>query len=308
MLRHAYLIIAHSNWEQLKVLLEMLDESNNALYIHIDAKAKQVPIMELQKTVKKAFIQIFQEYKVYWGSFELVQTELFLFKQAYPKHYDYYHLLSGTDLPIKSQKEIDDFFSKNKGCEFVQYDTDERLRSDNEIIRRTRYYHYLQNYRRRYKIKLLNESFTFLERVSLVIQMVLRIDRLKKHSGFPIKYGSQWVSITDDLVKHIIQNEQLITDVFHCTNCADELFIQTLVFNSEFKERLYDKNYDDSVCGNMRLIDLKTRGQNGNPYTWRVEDLQEIQSSKCLFARKFDLSIDSEVVRFVFERNKKQYG
>lgn len=303
-MQHAYLIIAHSNWKQLKMLIQLLDEENNAIFVHIDAKATDVPIDDLQNVVKKAQIKLFQKYKVYWGSFELVQTELFLFKQAHKEHYDYYHLLSGADLPIKTQKEIDDFFTRNRGFEFVQYDTDERLKNDKEIGRRTRLYHFLQNYRRRYKWRFLNSFFTLLERSSLVIQLLLKIDRTKKNPNIVVKYGSQWVSITDDLVEFILQNKNLIYNLFRYTNCADELFIQTLVFNSKFVNRLYDKDFDNDVRGNMRLIDIKERGSNGNPYTWRINDIGEIKKSECLFARKFDINTDADVIYEICKQDK----
>ena len=296
-MKHAYLIIAHQKWNQLIMLLQQIDSENNDIYIHIDKKAKNVPIDLIKSSVKKSKIEIYQKYKVYWGSFEIVQSELLLFEEASKQKYDYYHLLSGMDLLIKSQSEIAEFFEKNKGYEFVHFDTEERLKQDNEIKRRTKLYHFLQNYRRRYKIKLFNEIFTFLERLLLVIQIVLHIDRMKKHPEIKVKYGSQWVSITDSLVNYILQKEELIYQIFKYTNCADELFIQTLVYNSEFKEKLFDKNYNDSQLANMRLIDMKKRGNNGNPYTWRYSDSNEIDESQCLFARKFDIDVDEKIIK-----------
>ena len=35
--KHAYLIIAHNKFEQLKMLCEMLDFEQNDIYMHIDA-------------------------------------------------------------------------------------------------------------------------------------------------------------------------------------------------------------------------------------------------------------------------------
>lgn len=300
-MKHAYLIVAHSGWEQLKLLLECLDSQGTDIYIHIDKKAKNVPVEDIKNAAKKSHVEIYSEYKVYWGSFELVQVELLLFKKASEKHYDYYHLISGADLPIKSKNYIDDFFEKNTGCEFVHFDTDERLRTDKELCRRTRLYHFLQNYRRRYSVSALNNFFTFLERCLLATQMVFHVERMKKHPDFKIRYGSQWVSITDELARHIISQEYLIYEVFKYTNCADELFIQSLVYNSEFRGRLYDGNFDDDVHANMRLIDMKKRGNNGNPYTWRDSDWDEIQSSDCLFARKFSMDVDNKIVRKVCE-------
>ena len=46
-MKHAYLIIAHQNWEQLKTLIGMLDYIDNDIYIHIDKKAKACPVDEL---------------------------------------------------------------------------------------------------------------------------------------------------------------------------------------------------------------------------------------------------------------------
>jgi len=44
---------------------------------------------------------------------------LFLFMEAYKKKYDRYLLISGQDLPIKSNKEIIDFFEGNNK-EFIK--------------------------------------------------------------------------------------------------------------------------------------------------------------------------------------------
>ena len=50
--KHAYLIIAHNNWKQLSLLLSVLDDERNDIYIHIDKKSKNVPIDSLRKSVR----------------------------------------------------------------------------------------------------------------------------------------------------------------------------------------------------------------------------------------------------------------
>lgn len=300
-MKHAFLIIAHDKWEQLIYLLKQLDSTNHDIFIHIDKKCKNIPFETLKSTVNKSKIEIYSYYKVYWGSFELVETEIFLLEQAFKKQYDYYHLLSGADLMIKSNKYLDDFFEKNKGKEFVHFDTEQRLKEDKELERRTKYYHFFTNYRRKFKIALLNEFFTFIARLSLILQMIIGIDRSKKNDTIKIKYGSQWFSITNDLVNYIIQSKAKIYSMFKYTKCADELFIQTLVYNSKFQENLYDKNFDDSNIANMRLIDMKKRGKRGSPYTWRLKDFKEINDSQCIFARKFNIDIDSEIIKQIIK-------
>lgn len=299
-MKHASLIIAHGNWKQLMILLKQIDDKDNDIYIHIDAKVKNAPIDEIKEQIKESRICIIQKYKVYWGSFELVKTEIELLKTAIKNNYDYYHLLSGTDMMIKSKAYAKEFFEKNNGYEFVHFDTDERLKEDKEVYRRTACYHFFTNYRKRFRIKALNYFFTFIERCSLATQVALGIDRTKKYN-FTIKYGSQWFSITDKLAKYIVMNEEKINKIFNKTKCADELFVQTIIYNSKFKEKLYDKNFDDSCLANMRLIDIKNRGKDGSPYTWQIQDYNEINESKCLFARKFDMNKDKLIVEKILK-------
>ena len=235
-MRHAFLIIAHNNWEQLKKLVQLLDAENHDIYIHIDKKSKDFKADKFLEITNKSRIFIYQEYEVFWGGFSQVQVELFLFEKAYALQYDYYHLISGADLPLKNNKDIDTFFERNKGKEFILFDED-KLKNDPEISRRAKYYHFLQNYRRRFSQKWKNDFFTFLERVSLVFQILFRVNRVKD-LDWEIKYGSNWVSITNDLVTEILKQREKITKVFSCTNCADELFVQTVAYNCEFKDKL----------------------------------------------------------------------
>ena len=39
MKRHAYLILAHTNFGQLRKLLELLDDPRNDIFVHVDGKA-----------------------------------------------------------------------------------------------------------------------------------------------------------------------------------------------------------------------------------------------------------------------------
>lgn len=304
-MKHAFLIIAHGKWEQLCTLISQIDAHNHDIYIHIDAKSKNIPTKKILSAAKKSKVKTFSEFKVYWGSFELLEVEIFLMEQAKKEQYDYYHLLSGMDLLIKSNKYIDAFFLKNKGKEFVHFDTEERLIKDKEIQRRTKCYHLFTNYRKRFKHKLINKFFDFLEHISLALQTIIGIDRTKKYN-FQIKYGSQWFSITHELVKYIVSQKKTIYQIFKKTKCSDELFIQTIVYNSKFKNKLYNKKYDNDINANMRLLDINIRGKDGSPYTWRNTDFDEIKESQCIFARKFDSDKDYEIIKKVINMTSKE--
>ena len=267
-MKHAFLIIAHNNWWQLKKLIECLDSDTHDIYVHIDKKSKDFAESYFRNSVTKSSLKFYREFEVYWGGFSQVQVEMFLLKQAYTYGYDYYHIISGADLPLKSNEEIDLFFEENNGKEFILYDED-ALKGNPEISRRAKYYHFLQNYRRRYAETWKNSFFTFCERILLVLQIVFGINRVR-NLDWQIKYGSNWVSITDELVKVILENKDKITNVFSYTNCADELFIQTIAYNCGFKDYIFQPA--DKQAANLRCIDW-SRGKNGNPYTYRLKDI-----------------------------------
>ena len=70
------------------------------------------------------------------------------------------------------------------------------------------------------------------------MQIALHVNRVK-NLDWTVKYGSQWVSITNDLVAELLKQKDKITKVFSCTNCADEWFVQTVAYNCGFKDRIY---------------------------------------------------------------------
>lgn len=49
--RHAYLIMAHNQWELLLELLKALDDSRNDIYLHIDRKASPPQRTDMRKCI-----------------------------------------------------------------------------------------------------------------------------------------------------------------------------------------------------------------------------------------------------------------
>ena len=122
MKRHAYLILAHKNFTQLRKLVELLDDSRNDIFIHVDAKAK-FDKEEWKGSCRHSSLSFIEpRIHVNWGGVSIMRVELALLKAATEAgHYDYYHLLSGMDLPIKDQDTIHAFFDAHEGTEFMNY-------------------------------------------------------------------------------------------------------------------------------------------------------------------------------------------
>ena len=121
MKKHVYLIMAHGDWSLLSKLFVALDDARNDLYVHIDAKAN------FQKSnvyhPQFAGIKYIKRTNVSRGGDSLIKCELELLKSAINGGYAYYHLLSGQDLPIKSQNYIHAFFDKNTENNYIKIDS-----------------------------------------------------------------------------------------------------------------------------------------------------------------------------------------
>ena len=212
-----------------------------------------------------------------WGGYSQINAELLLLKKATETNqYAYYHLLSGQDLPIKPQSYIHDFFEKNNGLEFVRFEKESFQYQD-----RIKYYYWLQD--------KIGRKYKFLTKTLKAIQRVFHVNRNK---GTIFQKGSNWFSITDNLARHVVSKEAWIKKTFHDTICCDEVFLQTIIVNSTFKDRLAHAKFDDSNEMFMRLIDWN----RGNPYVFTIDDLSEIKTSPMLFCRKFSSDVDVDVV------------
>lgn len=298
-MKHAFLITAHSNWKQLKLLLKQIDFPDHDIYVHIDAKAKNYPKAELEAVTQYSKVRIYSNFKVYWGGYTQTLAQLQLFKEASNNGpYDYYHMMSGADLLLVNNKEFDSFFEKNQGKEFIEF-KDEQNERDPEIKRRTKLYHFLQNYRRRFKYQWLNNIFIFFERCSLALQIILHVNRVK-NLDWKVKLGGNWCSVTNDFVSRMLQEEPKLLKLFKWTNCSDELLVQTIAFNCGFMNRMY---HNPNGTDNLRFIDW-VRSKNGSPHTFTIADkeLLEDATAGALIARKFSLDKDSEIINYILKK------
>ena len=122
--KHAYLVIAHNEFEILKLLIGVLDDIRNDIFIHFDAKCSKLPLL---KCFKSNMYIIHNRINVCWGDYSQVDAELLLFDYAHTMQkeknvsYQYYHLISGVDIPLKSQDYIHNFFDRHNGREFLGF-------------------------------------------------------------------------------------------------------------------------------------------------------------------------------------------
>lgn len=280
MVKHAYLILCHTDFSLLCTLIHLLDDARNDIYVHIDQKAT---FLGCGLKVKNAGLHILeQRIDVRWGDYSMVQAELSLFEAAHnTATYEYYHLLSGTDLPLKSQDYIHEICGRHSSTEYIGFSGTD---TDKEATWRAEHYFLFSGL-----FRSKNILIRLIRRLVLALQDMFL---LKRHIGRTMKKGPQWCSVTHEFVTFLLQNKDWIERTFSHTYCPDELFIQTICWNSCFRDRVYDIN--DEFRGCMRYI----KWTNGSLQDMTPATTNEALLSDRWFARKFS-SADSVSVEHV---------
>lgn len=279
-MKHAYLILAHDEFGLLQTLINCLDDGRNDIYVHIDRKVKAMPELKAER----AGLQVLEKrIDIRWGDVSMVEAEYALFEAAAERGpYRYYHLLSGVDLPLKSQDYIHRFFEEHDGKEFVGYTL---TGMTPEIARRMQRWHlFPRHFSRR------RNAYSAVRALGLRAQEALGI---RRNRNIDFKKGSQWVSITDGLVHWLLEKKSWAMKTFSHTFVPDECFVQTLVWMSPLRNNLYDTREDGTGC--MRAI-----GWRGSTLVdWSAADLDQLATSSALFARKFNSSDPAFIQKIV---------
>jgi hypothetical protein len=287
--KHAYLIIAHQGFEQLKYLLEDIDHELNDIYVHIDLKVKNVDFAYIKSGVSQSKIYFIDRIQVNWGGFSQIKVSLNLLAEAVHNDiYSYYHLITGETFPLKSQDYIHKFF-KNESKEFIGFD-------NNDASNRAKYL-YLFNEIGKPSLKTM--IFYLIRKLFLLLQRIARADFTKKYKII-FKKGFAYWSITHNLASFIVDNALLVSKVFKHSFCCDELFVQTLVCNSPFYGNVKDINNEYKSC--KCLAKWNICDARHNDLVFHKDELGLVLTSDALFAIKFSGAEGLELVKAIKER------
>ncbi len=284
--------MAHAGLQNLQYLLRAIDDERNDIFIHLN-KRWTIQLSAVAAAAKKSRVFFTERLNTQWGTFSLVECELLLMKTAVATDaYEYYHLLSGNDMPIKSQDYIHAYFAEHADKEFMNFCGKDWC---DEAVKRIKYYR-INTHRKR----LLFRCDTLLIR----IQRLLGVNRIK-NLPMQVLGGSQWASLTHAFVTYLLEKEDDIRRIFKRGACVDELYKQMMAYHSPFKENIFfferlDKNDDTNQNmhkANARMIDWL----RGSPYTYTMEDKAMLLTCPYLFARKFDCAKDAEIQQSLIE-------
>jgi hypothetical protein len=279
----AILILAHKNKDQLGGLINHL-KSDFDIYVHIDSHSA----LELEAEENVVLVD---SLPVYWGSCNLVIATLRLFEKAHANNYDRYILISGQDVPLKSNDYIRLFFQDNPDKQFMEFEKLPRESWASECGGFDRLWLYYPNK------KPYQTVYTWMvDSLFWVVRKVQKaFPKLKRKIFDNYWGGAEWLNLTGECVEYIldyVRNNEKYLRSFEYTRCSDEIFFQTIIMNSPFAHKCV-QNY-------LRYVDFITGPEY--PRILREEDYEKLVLSDALFARKFDANIDSSIIEKVYAR------
>lgn len=209
-----------------------------------------------------------------------MQCTLAMLECAGKQKYSFYHFISGTDFPIKSQDYLHNFFDSHPQEQFIGFDW--AGIESGKFLDRMKYYHFFINILgKRGGTSFHKQILASIADISLAFQRKMRVNRIK----CKMFKGSSWFSITHSAVCAIVSKKNEILKRYRFTANSDELWLQTFAME-HFPEQI--------ALSNLRYI--KWIQGNPSPETLTMRDYDDLLHTEMVFARKFDWNKDKNII------------
>lgn len=276
------LLLIHRYPEQAQQLIEsLLSYEPMQVIVHVDAKAEVCYEVLKKSFANQSRVQFIEDrYKVFWGSFGQIQATYALMKGAVANKSEYAFLLSGQDFPIKPMAEFAAFLSAAHGKDFVVHFSLPDKQWDGGGLLRLQHFHFD------------SEKHPWLIRkITGQVNRLQKMLKLNRPISLPLYGGSNWFTLSQNSLEKVctyIQGNPAYLKMFKYSRCADEIFVQSALL------RVVDAT--NIVNNDLRMIDWSSGPEY--PRIWRSEDFERLSTAdNRFFARKFDASVDSDILR-----------
>lgn len=287
----AMLILAHKDLEQMVEFTKLLKDEFE-VYVHIDTKTPLTE--EVRSYLDNNNIHYLQQVDVRWGGWGISEATILLMRQALQNpEVDYVHILSAQDYVATSPAKIKAFYENNTNAYMLYSKAEDEVKSGEPIILWQKYY---------YNYDKINRRTTFgkiYHRIIFALQTVLRVDKFKKLGITQTIYqGPNWMDIPRDMLEYLISyydEHENIRQLFKTGYCPDEFWVQTILCNSSYKERIVQDYH--------RYI--KWEAKHGSyPAILDEEEYEQIINGDYHFIRKVDMRYSQKLMQRLIEDKK----
>ena len=281
-IRHAFIISAYKLPRNLARLVAALRTDATAILIGVDAQTDRRMFETMRREVGDwPNVRFLPRHRSKYRSFGHVRFTLkgVATLEAEGIAYDFLSLLTGQDYPIKPNSVIASYLAARQGHSFLKHiampNPDWRLGGMDRLERA----HFYVGAR----------SFAVPRRNHWPVG-----PRVLPYGLAPWSGSGYWTMCGEHAryVHRFVQSHPDLVTFFRRVDIPDEIFFQTILANSPFRDQLVD---DD-----LRFIDWSR--DNEWPAVLTTEDLPALQGSPKLFARKFDATRDAEVLDAIDEQ------
>lgn len=271
----AYFILVHRFPAQFKRMFKAVYHPANHYVVHVD-KSSGPEIAHEVSSFLSAYpnASVLESKKALWGGFSLVDAELRGMAKLLEmgKKWTHFINLSGQDFPLRSQEFMMRFLSRNAGKEYIRMLDQAKVRPDT--------------------MNRLDNVF-----VELKDRMITSRHTRPFMQGVTPFIGTQWKIVSRRFCEFACHAPEAARykRFYRNTLIADEGFFQTVMMNNDC--------HGEIVADDLRLIDWVPDGLiKLRPRTFVSADIPELVTSSNLFARKFEMDLDSNVLD-VLERH-----
>ena len=272
----AHLILAHKDPELLERLVKTLQHENADTFIQLDKKANINDFKYIENIGNTRFIS--DRADIRWCCYSTIDATLRGFEEILLLKNDYSHinLISGQDYPIKPVELIQQHFFSNPDTTFIHTASIADNEWEDGKARFTKYSFGDFKVPGKYQLQAIANAILPLRKLPVGLK----------------PYGrSQWLTITPVCAQYVIdylKNNPHVKRYFKTIWAVDEVFFQTILVNSPYKNTLVDYN--------LRYIELDA---GKRPINYTMADAEKLTATEALFARKFDKVISAEVLDYL---------
>lgn len=282
----AYIISAYQYPEQLIRLVRRLNADSASFFIHVDKKTPD-GVYRTMAAGLSLFrnVHFVKRHKCDWGGFGHVAASLEAIAEIFRTRtpFDYAILLTGQDYPIKTKRYIADFLERHKGKVFLEW-----FPLPNDVWRNEGTIGGMDRFEA-WHVRIRKRHFRFPPSHHWPIKR-------KFPRGFRPFGGSSYWCLSRECIEYIhelTRANRAFVRFFKHVDVPDEIFFQTIVMNSPYRQL--------AINDNLHHIEWADP-DDGRPAVLSRKDFEKLAASPKLFARKFDVGVDGEVLDLIDER------
>ncbi|SKB64064.1 Core-2/I-Branching enzyme [Lachnospiraceae bacterium] len=247
-MRIAFLNLCHTDPDLVaRAARRLTADPDFDMFIHVDAKQDIEPFRQAVKDIPRVYFTEKRE-KVYWGGYNAITATYDLLRDALnsDRHYDYFVTMQNLDYPLKSNREIREFFEKNEGREFIRGCPIART-EDWEFARKYRLFYKKDNQYGKTTEKSLKRIMMRLYEMMMSLTTIGCDGVIREDDGeYPIYYGcAQW-AVTRECAEYLDDFEKThskFNKKMRIMQFPDEEYFHTVVHNSKY--RTHCLKYDE---------------------------------------------------------------